>query len=276
MQLGLRNRLRLISLLPILILFTLATYYVYNAYVSYQGAKQLQIRLEGNKQLTNLINNLSRERGMTVMYMGNASVATLKSLHAQRLIVDEKMESYQHYLTSVERASNSESSKAASLNTLISKVQKQINQSRPAIDAQKGDFNEVFSDVYGKSQEKLINELAELAGLHFDDDINALSATYLALVRATEYSSIERDYITYLLSRATPLSEDELDNWISLISKADTFSVEGTKTFNLSFNPASLAKTIRIFSKILQRSEVLFYRRVPQELTLPSQVFGSQ
>ena len=82
MQLGLRNRLRVISLLPILILFTLASYYVYHSYSSYKGATQLQVRLEGNKQLNDLINNLSRERGMTVMYMGNASPATLKSLQA--------------------------------------------------------------------------------------------------------------------------------------------------------------------------------------------------
>jgi signal transduction histidine kinase/CheY-like chemotaxis protein len=229
MQLGLRNRLRLISLLPILILFTVASYFVYNSYTSYKGAGQLQIRLEGNKQLTELINNLSRERGMTVMYMGNASPATLKSLHAQRLIVDEKVASYGKYLTAVEHANNAESSKAATLNALIVKLQNQINQSRPFVDSKKADFNQVFSDVYGKSQEQLINELAELAGLHFDEDINALSTTYLSLVRASEYSSIERDYITYLLSRATPLHADELDKWISLISKADMLTIEGMK-----------------------------------------------
>ncbi|MDD5158926.1 MAG: ATP-binding protein [Sulfuricurvum sp.] len=229
MQLGLRNRLRLISLVPILILFTLASYYVFDAYVSYKGAGQLQVRLEGNKQLTELINNLSRERGMTVMYMGNASPATLKSLHAQRLIVDEKVAAYEKYLTTVGHANNAESAKATALNALIVKLQNQLNQSRPFVDTQKADFDQVFSDVYGKSQEQLINELAELAGLHFDDEINALSTTYLSLVRASEYSSIERDYITYLLSRAAPLSAGELDKWISLMSKADMLTIEGMK-----------------------------------------------
>ncbi|HZF69816.1 nitrate- and nitrite sensing domain-containing protein [Sulfuricurvum sp.] len=233
MQLGLRNRLRLISLLPILILFTLASYYVFNAYVSYKGAGQLQVRLEGNKQLTELINNLSRERGMTVMYMGNASPATLKSLHAQRLIVDEKIAAYEKFLASVGHTANAESERVAALNDVLTKLQNQLNQTRPLVDSQKAKFDQVFSDIYSKSQEKLISELAELAGLHFDEEINALSSTYLSLVRASEYSSIERDYITYLLSRATPLSSDELDKWTTLISKADMFTIEGMSDKNI-------------------------------------------
>ena len=227
MQLGLRNRLRLISLLPILILFTLASYYVYNAYVSYKGAGQLQVRLEGNKQLNDLINNLSRERGMTVMYMGNASAATLKSLHAQRTIVDQKVIDYQKHLATLARTNAQEAAKANDLSKLIITLHKEIVQSRPIVDSGTADFNKIFTDLYGNSEEKLINELADLATLHFDEEVNSLSSSYLSLVRANEYSSIERDYITYVLSRATPLAEDELNKWISLIAKADTFNLEG-------------------------------------------------
>ncbi|MBV5320072.1 MAG: response regulator [Sulfuricurvum sp.] len=227
MQLGLRNRLRLISLLPILILFTLASYYVYNAYVSYKGAQQLQVRLEGNKQLNDLINNLSRERGMTVMYMGNASPATLKSLNAQRTIVDEKIGAYQKHLSTLDKMSAPEAKKAGSLSKLINDLQKQILLSRPLVDNKSANFNHVFTDIYGKSEEHLINELADLASFQFDEEVNSLSYAYLSLVRANEFSSIERDYITYVLSRATPLSEEELNKWVSLIAKADTFNIEG-------------------------------------------------
>ncbi|MDD5051901.1 MAG: ATP-binding protein [Sulfuricurvum sp.] len=226
MQLGLRNRLRLISLLPILILFSLASYYVYNAYVSYQGAQQLQTRLEGNKELTDLINNLSRERGMTVMYMGNASPATLKSLHAQRTIVDQKISDYQKHLDTLKRKGNVDTSR---LTTLIDALEKKLQSSRPLVDSGKGDFDTIFTSVYGNSQISLINELAELSGLHFDEEINAYSSTYLSFVRANEYSSIERDYITYILSRATALQTEELDKWISLIAKADTLPTEGMR-----------------------------------------------
>lgn len=221
MQLGLRNRLRLISLLPILILFSLASYYVYNAYRSYQGAGQLQIRLEGNKQLNDLINNLSRERGMTVMYMGNASPATRKSLHAQRAIVDQKIDGYLSHLESLHDP------KSAALAKTIHEMEKKILQSRPLVDNGTADFNRIFTDLYGKSEEQLINELGDLSSFHFDEEVNALSTIYLSLVRANEYSSIERDYITYVLSRATPLSEEEINRWLTLIAKADAFNLEG-------------------------------------------------
>lgn len=227
MQLGLRNRLRVISLLPILILFTLASYYVYHSYTSYKGAGQLQVRLEGNKQLNDLINNLSRERGMTVMYMGNASPATLKSLQAQRAIVDQKIDEYQKHLSGIEHISPEEATKATALSQLIGDLQKNILISRPLVDKGTVHFNYIFSDLYGKTEERLINELADLASLNFDEEVNSLSYAYLSLVRANEFSSIERDYITYVLSRATPLSEEELNKWLSLIAKADTFNLEG-------------------------------------------------
>jgi signal transduction histidine kinase/CheY-like chemotaxis protein len=227
MQLGLRNRLRLISLLPILILFTLASYYVYNAYTSYQGAEQLQARLEGNKQLNDLINNLSRERGMTVMYMGNASEATRKSLQAQRSIVDQKLAAYQAHLAAFVPSGSAESEKKARVSKLLADLQNGIKFSRPSVDGKSAQFTAVFTDVYGKYEELLINELADLSSFHFDPEVNSLSSTYLSLVRANEYSSMERDYITYVLSRATPLAEEELNRWISLIAKADAFNLEG-------------------------------------------------
>ncbi|MGD9971177.1 MAG: ATP-binding protein [Sulfuricurvum sp.] len=223
MQLGLRNRLRLISLLPILILFSVSTYYVYKAYISYQGALELQVRLDGNKQLTDLINNVSRERGMTVMYMGNGSAATLKSLNAQRTLVNQKISEYVQYLSTIK--SGSESEKSDTLIGIVGKLQTQINKTRPLVDNQTANFDQVFNEVYGQSQEALIEELAKLSTIHFDEEINTLSSNYLALVEANEYSSIERDLITYILSRSTPLNEDELDKWITLISKADAVNL---------------------------------------------------
>jgi hypothetical protein len=65
MQLGLKNRLRLISLFPIFILFALASYYVYESYSNYASAQTLQDKLAENKYLNDLIGNISRERGMT-------------------------------------------------------------------------------------------------------------------------------------------------------------------------------------------------------------------
>jgi len=209
MHLGLKNRLRLISLLPILILFSIATYYVYNSYVSYQSAQTLQVHLEKSKQLNDMISNIAREHGMTVMYLGNASAATLKSLHAQRTIVDKKINEFKL---------NNESPQVG---LIITKLQKLRTQSRPSIDKQTADFNEVFNEVYGKAQTALLAELASLFGVQFDEKISTMEEIYLSLVQAGEYTAQERGYITYLLSKGTAIEEEELSKWLGYIAKAD-------------------------------------------------------
>jgi hypothetical protein len=86
MHLGLKNRLRLISLFPIIILFSITSYFVYNSFNNYRSAQILQDKLSHNRELNSLINNISRERGMTVIYLAKSSQGTLSSLLKQRNI----------------------------------------------------------------------------------------------------------------------------------------------------------------------------------------------
>ncbi len=215
MHLGLKNRLRLISLFPILILFSLASYYVYTSYVSFQAAQTLQSRLAENKQLNNMVNNISRERGMTVMYLGNASAATLKSLHAQRTIVDNAIKEF---------SATSHSPKTAGI---IASLEKLRHETHPSVDNKTADFAEIFNDVYGKHQEALIKELSSLSTVLLDDKVASMANSYLSLVRANEYTSLERDYLTYLLSKGQALEDEELEQWITLIGNADALNLEG-------------------------------------------------
>ncbi len=221
MQLGLKNRLRLISLLPILILFSLASYYVYSSYLSYKSAQVLQTHLEKTKQLNELISNIGRERGMTVMFLGNASTATFKSLQAQRVVVDQKIKEF---------SADKESSQ---ITEIIAKLEKGRKESRSSIDAKTANFNKIFDDVYGQSQTNLLGHLTTLFSIQSDDKITSMESSYLSLARASESTSSERDYITYVLSRGTPLQENEISKWFSLISKADVLNFYDINDKNL-------------------------------------------
>ncbi|RLA72609.1 MAG: hybrid sensor histidine kinase/response regulator [Epsilonproteobacteria bacterium] len=211
MQLGIKNRLRLISLLPILILFTLSSYYVYNSYISYQSAEALQVKLNENKFTNDLISNLSRERGMTVMYLGNSSETTHKSLKAQRKIVDQKL---QAYISNVQ----------ADTQNIVQDL-KLIQESRKAIDEQSVEFDEVFNDIYGSAQEDALTQLQELASHRVDEQISALTSAYLSLANAKSFTGAERDFISYALARATRFDPTELNTWLSLIGKADAIEI---------------------------------------------------
>ncbi len=228
MQIGLKNRLRLISLFPIIILFSLASYYVYNAYDSYKGATQLQAKLQENKYLTKLLDNISRERGMTIMYLGNSSKTTQNSLKAQRDLVNK---SAQEYFSNIDALSNlHEHSKGiencqACQNTLVIKsILQDISKIRSLVDAQKVDFNTIFYATYGKAQENILAKIENIALIHVDEQISSLATAYLALVHAQESTAAERDYISYTLSLATPLETEQVNKWLAFIGKADAIN----------------------------------------------------
>jgi len=228
MQLGLKNRLRLISLLPIVILISITSYFVFNSYHNYVTAQLLQDKLLENRELNKLVNNISRERGMTVMYLGNSSPNTLRSLVKQRDVVDEVFANYLKHVEKEEVLHNHSKgmenchtcNNVKSLQTYM----KNIVRNRNLVDEHQTNFKDVYEDIYGRTQHTAIAQLKEITSNQLDQEINAYAAQYISLVRASEYTSDERDFISFAIARSTKLEEEEVNEWISLISKEDTLN----------------------------------------------------
>jgi len=233
MQLGLKSRLRLISLFPILILFLITSYFVYNSYENYRAAQILQDKLSENRQLNNLVNNISRERGMTVMYLGNSSPNTLRSLIKQRKVVDDTQASYISHIESKDVLHDHSDgvkncSTCQNLHALSDLLVK-IKESRKLVDTHATNFEDVYKNIYGVAQQKAISQLEDITTSQLDTEINILAAEYITLVRASGYTSDERDFISFAIARSTELEEEEINQWISLIAKADAISYDTLK-----------------------------------------------
>ena len=230
MQIGLKNRLRLISLFPIVILFSITSYFVYNSYENYKAAQLLQDKLSENRQLNELVGNISRERGMTVMYLGNSSPNTLRSLEQQRKIVDEKGVSYlknvQENTVLHDHSNGQHNCNTCRNSELISASLKSIKSTRLLVNEHQTDFKTVYTDVYGKAQRKAILQLEEIISSQMDAEINGLSSKYISFVRAKEFTSAERDFISYTIASSAQLEEEDVNLWISLIAKADSISYD--------------------------------------------------
>ncbi len=228
MKFGLKNRLRLISLVPILLLFSVTSYYVYQSYSNYQQAQFLKNKLSENRYLNALVENISRERGMTVMYLGNSSENTLKSLLEQRKVVDEKASLYVNHAknnNALHDHTNGQGNcqTCTNIKSTTESVSK-IKKIRTLVDNNQTNFKEVYSNVYGNAQHKAIMQLEQITNNQMDLRINELSSAYITMARAKEFTSAERDFITYAISRSTELEEEEFNNWISLIAKADAIN----------------------------------------------------
>jgi len=227
MQIGLKARLRLISLLPIFLLIGIASFYVYDSYVGYDSAIKLQSKLNENKKLNELIGDLSRERGMTVMYMGNSSEATAESLKSQRLIVDKKVAGYIKHLKDTDSLHNHTGEGVCFACKSIKSIEANystIREVRPLVDNQNVEFQEIFYDIYGNAQKLIIKELEEIRNFQLDEKITSIATSYLILAKAKEFTGSERDFITYALARSTRFDSEELNVWLTLIGKADAIN----------------------------------------------------
>ena len=227
MQIGLKARLRLISLFPIFMLIGIASYYVYQSYVGYDSTLKLQSKLEENKKLNELIGDISRERGMTVMYMGNSSEATAESLNSQRSIVDEKVAAYIAHLKDTEALHDHSGDGVCSACKSVKSIEANyatIKETRPLVDNQNIEFQEIFYDIYGNAQKVIIDQLEEVRNYRLDEKITSIVTTYLILAKAKEFTGSERDFITYALARSTKFDSEELNVWLTLIGKADAIN----------------------------------------------------
>ncbi|MDD5158075.1 ATP-binding protein [Sulfurimonas sp.] len=255
MQLGLKNRLRLISLLPILVLFSLTSYYVYSSYIAFQAAEQLQNRLTQNKHLNEVVGNIARERGMSAMYLGNKTENILKSLHEQRKVVDEKVAVFLKYSRDLQTSNISSSEKrrlVANINDVVTSIAK-IKAVRPKIDRLDAKFDEFFFKVYTDAQGKFVKQLEQITENQIDKEISQLYSQYITMVNAKEASGIERGYMSYNISRSAKLIDNDLSKWISIIGKADSVNYAGIQNIELSKKLDSLFKSedsIELFQDI--------------------------
>ncbi|MEA2073116.1 MAG: ATP-binding protein [Campylobacterota bacterium] len=242
MQLGLKNRLRLISLFPIVILFAITSYFVFNSYENYKAAQILQDRLSENRELNVLINNLSRERGMTVMYLGNSSPNTLRSLVKQRKVLDDVVASYKNHMKSkIALDEGSENCTPCDNVKVITAAYKKIKKTRKLVDEHQTNFKDVYEDIYGKAQQNAILQLEEITTNQVDPEINTYASEYISLVRAGQFTSDERDFISFAIARSTEFEEEEINAWIKLIAKADSITYDTIK------NDALVAQLNNIF-----------------------------
>ncbi|MDD5400786.1 MAG: ATP-binding protein [Sulfurimonas sp.] len=246
MQLSLKNRLRLIGLLPIIILFTMTSYYVYSSFMAYKAAQGLQDKLELNTYLNDIVTNIARERGMSAMYLGSEAAAnTLKSLHEQRKVVDEKILKYIEHAQrkkTLDINPENKSTLESNVNDVTSSIAK-IKSTRALIDEKKITFDEIFSTVYNPIQAKLIKQLTQVTDSQVDKEISELYSLYISIVNAKEYSGIERAYMSYNISHSTKLTEEDLSKWITIIGKADSVRYDSIQNKELLKKLDAILKT---------------------------------
>ena len=222
MKLRLKNRLRLISLVPLIILFSVASYFVYTSYQNYIDADRLKNKLVENKYLNDLLTNIARERGMSAMYLGKASDVIFVSLSKQRTLTDKSVTKYFGFINS--GGQEVDTQKHGFLQKLKNSLA-EVKKIRPLVDKRSIEFEDMFKK-YTYTQKLLIDEIQNLGISSVDPTISKLFSVYVTFIKAKEYSGIERGYVSYILAKKAAMEEEEISHLISIIGKADAIGYD--------------------------------------------------
>ena len=214
MQVGIRSKLKLISLLPILLLLGFASYFLYQSTTHYLKGQTFIERTSYTNILNDLATQLAKERGMTSIYIASRGKKVKESLARQREMVDKKVEAFRQYLSM-----HPEVHPKKLVNVLLGLLPKKRQQ----IDKLQIDFNQAFFNYYTVLIQSILDEIEKVSTLGPTPEITNESKAFISFAKAKEASGIERGFMSYILTRYTKMSDEELRKWIHYIGRADTY-----------------------------------------------------
>jgi signal transduction histidine kinase/CheY-like chemotaxis protein len=229
------NRIKLISTLPLLILFLIASYFIYTSYTNLEKSKLLVQTLDKNQELTKLISGLTKERALSSM-----AIATNKR---DDILLSQQINSNNLTINHLKNAlSNKE------INAILNK----ITQLRKNIKENKINFQESFHDGYSdKIISPLIKEkLTNYNTIHLNTNIEALQTALIQLSNDIQYGTEQRDYLSYFLAGKKALKNEELIFLNQINTHLQTFEIE-------RINDTLLKEDLEIYTNIPQNKNNL-------------------
>ena len=224
------NRIKLISTLPLLILFLIASYFIYTSYTNLEKSNLLVQTLDKNQELTKVISGLTKERALSSMAIATEkrdSILLSQQINSNNLIIN-------HIKSSLS-------------NKKLNMVLNKIKPLRETIQKNKINFQESFHDGYS---EKIVTPLIEQKlqnynTIHLNTSIEALQTTLLQLSNDIQYSAEQRDYLSYFIAGKKPLKSVELTFLNQINNHLNTFEIE-------RINDALLKEDLEIYTNIPQ------------------------
>ena len=206
----LQNRIKLISTLPLVLLFIIAGYFLYNAYIQVNHSKRLSTISHNNQYISEVIQELSNERLLSSISLTNTS--NKKRLKQQQTKTTHLIQRIQKSTTDKE---------------IIDILNKALN-SRQEIFESHHNFEVMFHDTYSKNIiNPLINKQLSQENLYLNADIESLRNTLKQLYTTIQHNSIQRDYLSYYIESHKALTTNELAFLHSNQSQLKVFNTYG-------------------------------------------------
>jgi len=218
------NRLKLIGMFPILLLFLVSSYFLFTSLQKYANGNELKKIIQNATVLSELNAKLSQEGGLSSIVVGSNGTLAFNNLQSQRGVVDSSIQSTHDKIdTSINTLPLIE------LNSFDTKTifdnLNSLKTIRKEVDKKELSFEEMFKKHYTQNMSneilryqlqinnyKLNNEIASL--------VSSLSQAYIANSNASQ----ERGFIAYFLAKKAPLTPKDITYWNQTRAKSQIFA----------------------------------------------------
>jgi len=230
-----RNRLKLIGLVPITLLILLSSYFFITSYLNFEKANALKTSLANNAKLTTILSEIGKERGLTAMFLGSDQKDFFDSLIKQRSNTDQSLATLKANLNIEDSAYIPVLLEILGEKKLLDTEQYQaflektenLPTLRKNIDSNQVDFSKAFFDGYTQGiTTHTLDNLLQINNFALDTEISSLVSTLSQLYTAKENAGLERGLISYYMTKKASMSFDEIALWDQFKTKANIFDIK--------------------------------------------------
>jgi len=223
------TRLKLISILPIVLLFAISNYLLYISYSKYYKANELKNIIKNNQSLNLVLREIGKERGLSVAYLATRDDTIKRRLNNQRLITNMQIEKAKASMVPIDNHSlfsGLAKSKLIYDNEKIFFLFNQLNSIRAEVDSLKISFGNLFYKKYTQNLTiPILNYELLINKYKFDTEVSSIINPLSSLYISIENSALERDFMSYFLLKRIPLSNKEIAYWNRIKVKANSFNI---------------------------------------------------
>ena len=230
-----RNRLKLIGLVPITLLVLLSSYFVVTSYLNYEKANALKTTLINNAAFDRVLVNIGKERGLTALFLGSDKKEFSDPLGKQREKLDEAFEDLKYEIIQdkpvyipllVELMEGKTQVDNGTYQKLLTNINN-LNAERGKIDNETAVFKDVFFKTYTEGlSTPTLERILTLKNYSLDPEISSLIGTLIQLYTAKENASLERDFISYFMIKKASIAFDEIALWDEFKTRANVFDIK--------------------------------------------------
>ena len=230
-----RNRLKLIGLVPITLLILLSSYFFVTSYINYEKANALKTTLKNNALLNKTLVNIGKERGLTALYLGSDKKEFKAPLEQQRLKLDKALKNLKAGLITEDTSylpfllellgekSNIQTNMYQELLTNTSA----LANIRKLVDTTNVNFRTIFFDKYTNTlSAPALQSLLGVKDYALDTEISSLISTLVQIYTAKENAGLERGFVAYYMTKKISMSFDEIALWDEFKTKANSFDIK--------------------------------------------------